>query len=236
MREPCQSGIRTIHVDPDRAREAMPRLSRPTSTGGLRAVPADRLRRVLLRLPRRSTGSASTVARQGRLRLDRGTPLTSLRALTFGRYAAPERPMTDRLFVNASQVVTCAGPARARRGGAMRDAGDLAHGRRGHSKATCIAGVGPEDELRAPIPGRRDRRLPAGRPHAGIRGFAHARDLRRGRATRSMRCARRAWTTWRSRARGGGIHASVRDVRAHGARTSWSRWRGPGCERLAATG
>ena len=33
--------------------------------------------------------------------------------------------MTDLLFINAAQVVTCAGPARARRGAEMRDAGIL---------------------------------------------------------------------------------------------------------------
>ena len=33
--------------------------------------------------------------------------------------------MAELLFVNASQVVTCAGPARARRGREMRDAGVL---------------------------------------------------------------------------------------------------------------
>ena len=33
MKEPCRSGIRTIHIDPDRAREALPGLSRWTSTG-----------------------------------------------------------------------------------------------------------------------------------------------------------------------------------------------------------
>ena len=33
---------------------------------------------------------------------------------------------TDLLFVNAAQVVTCAGPGRARRGTEMRDAGVLA--------------------------------------------------------------------------------------------------------------
>jgi imidazolonepropionase len=34
-------------------------------------------------------------------------------------------PQRDLLFVNASQIVTCAGPARARRGAEMRDAGIL---------------------------------------------------------------------------------------------------------------
>ncbi|MFL5488761.1 MAG: imidazolonepropionase, partial [Gemmatimonadaceae bacterium] len=33
--------------------------------------------------------------------------------------------MTDLLFVNAAQIVTCAGPARARKGKEMRDAGIL---------------------------------------------------------------------------------------------------------------
>jgi imidazolonepropionase len=33
--------------------------------------------------------------------------------------------LTDLLFVNAAQIVTCAGPARARKGKEMRDAGIL---------------------------------------------------------------------------------------------------------------
>src|SRR5207237_2588256 len=36
-----------------------------------------------------------------------------------------ERVVRDLLFVNASQVVTCAGPARARKGSEMREAGIL---------------------------------------------------------------------------------------------------------------
>ena len=34
MREPCRSGIRTIHIDPTGQREALSRLSRPIFTGG----------------------------------------------------------------------------------------------------------------------------------------------------------------------------------------------------------
>src|ERR1700724_1982827 len=36
-----------------------------------------------------------------------------------------ERGVSDLLFVNAAHVVTCAGPARARKGKEMRDAGIL---------------------------------------------------------------------------------------------------------------
>jgi imidazolonepropionase len=57
----------------------------------------------------------------------------------------------DQMFVNAAQVVTCAGPGRARRGDEMRDAGVLTDAAvlvRGES----IAEVGPAADLAAKYP------------------------------------------------------------------------------------
>ncbi|HWZ60883.1 MAG TPA: hypothetical protein VNW46_18000, partial [Gemmatimonadaceae bacterium] len=57
----------------------------------------------------------------------------------------------DLLFVNAAQVVTCAGPPRGRRGAEMGDAAvrtGCAVGVRGG----LVAAVGPEDTLRREWP------------------------------------------------------------------------------------
>src|SRR6185503_19703790 len=50
------------------------------------------------------------------------------------------------LFINAAQVVTCAGPARARRGGEMRDAG-LHSGVAVAITGGKVVEVGPQDVL-----------------------------------------------------------------------------------------
>ena len=55
--------------------------------------------------------------------------------------------MPTRLFVNAAQVVTCAGPPRARRGEELRDAGVLS-GAAVAVEGARIAAVGNEDALR----------------------------------------------------------------------------------------
>jgi imidazolonepropionase len=116
-----------------------------------------------------------------------------------------------RLFVGASQVVTCAGPGRARRGVEMRDAGVL-HGAAVAVDGDRIAAVGPEAELerRWPdavrvdcaggllMPGLVDSHTHAifGRPRADEQEL-------RAAGLDYMEIARR----------GGGIHASVRDLR-----------------------
>ena len=59
--------------------------------------------------------------------------------------------MGQLLFINASQVVTCAGPGRGRRGGEMSDA----KARRGDAVAVDgqrIAAVGPADDLKRAYP------------------------------------------------------------------------------------
>ncbi len=120
--------------------------------------------------------------------------------------------MPSRLFVNAAQVVTCAGPARARRGEELRDAGVLT----GAAVATDgerIAAVGNEATLRRQfaeaeivdcghgvlLPGLVDSHT-----HA-IFGKARFEEQElRAAGLDYMDIARR----------GGGIHASVRDLRA----------------------
>ena len=59
-------GIRTIHIDPDRPREALPRLPDRLSLARLSRYEPIELQRLLLRLPRRSAGAAPAVARPGR--------------------------------------------------------------------------------------------------------------------------------------------------------------------------
>jgi imidazolonepropionase len=118
---------------------------------------------------------------------------------------------TTLLFTNASQVVTCAGPSRARRGAEMRDAGVLA----GVSVAVTdqhIAAVGPNDQLerefstaqridcggRVLMPGLVDSHT------HGIFGKARYEEQElRASGADYMEIARR----------GGGIHSSVRDLR-----------------------
>jgi imidazolonepropionase len=117
----------------------------------------------------------------------------------------------DLLFVNAAQVVTCAGPARARRGAEMRDAGvrtDTAVAVKGDT----IAAVGPEGALRRDFPG-------AAIVDCGARVLApgwvdshtHAIFGRPRSDEQEMRAA--GLDYMEIARRGGGIHASVRDLR-----------------------
>ena len=105
MREPCRSGIRTIHIDPTGQVKRCPDF--PTDFHWRdSALRAHRLQSVLLRVPRRGPGAAPPVARPGRHRHD----------VARGHRACNAGNRTQVLtFVNAAQVVTCAGPARARR-------------------------------------------------------------------------------------------------------------------------
>ncbi len=115
------------------------------------------------------------------------------------------------LFVGASQVVTCAGPARARRGREMADAGVV----RGAAVAVVddrIVAVGPQPEL--------ERRYPDASPidcHGGVLtpglvdSHTHA-IFGRPRFDEQERRALGA-DYLAIAAAGGGIHASVRDLR-----------------------
>lgn len=120
--------------------------------------------------------------------------------------------MTDLLFVNASQVVTCAGPARARRGGEMADAG-VRTGVAVAVRGDRIAAVAPEAELRAAFA---DARLVDCGGGVLTPGFvdSHTHAIF-GRPRYEEQELRATGVPYMEIARrGGGIHASVRDVRA----------------------
>jgi len=116
------------------------------------------------------------------------------------------------LFVNAEQVVTCAGPARARRGAEMADAGVLA----GVAVATDgerIAAIGDAQALARAYPGAREvdctgcvltPGLVDSHTHAVFGRPRYDEHELRAAGVGYMEIARR----------GGGIHASVRDLRA----------------------
>lgn len=116
------------------------------------------------------------------------------------------------LFVNARQVVTCAGPARARRGAEMgdlalrTDVAVLVEGRR-------IAAVGPAAELARRRPDAEEVDCTGGVLTPGlVDSHTHA-VFGRGRSDEHEQRAAGADYMEIAR-RGGGIHASVRDLRA----------------------
>lgn len=120
--------------------------------------------------------------------------------------------MTRTLFVNAAETVTCAGAPRARRGSEMADAGVL----RGAGVAidgARIVAVGPDERLRADYPDAAvvdcERGLLApgfvdSHTHAVFGRARYEEQELRATGVPYMEIARR----------GGGIHASVRDLRA----------------------
>lgn len=117
-----------------------------------------------------------------------------------------------RLFVNASQIVTCEGPARARRGAEMKDAG-VREGAAVAVEGDKIAVVGQRDEL--------ERRFPAAEIiDCGRRVLtpglvdSHTHAIF-GRARYEEQEMRAAGVGYMEIARqGGGIHSSVRDLRS----------------------
>lgn len=116
------------------------------------------------------------------------------------------------VFVDAEQVVTCAGPPGARRGAAMSDAGVL----RGAAVAVTggrIAAVGPQDAIRSAYP---DARVVSCAGCIVTPGLvdSHTHAIF-GRARYDEHELRAAGHDYMEIARrGGGIHASVRDLRA----------------------
>ena len=115
------------------------------------------------------------------------------------------------LFVNAAQVVTCEGPPRARRGTEMADAGV----RRDVAVAVTddrIAAVGPVAHLEHAHPGATLIDCERGVLTPGLVD-SHTHALF-GRARYDEQEARAAGADYMAiAARGGGIHASVRDLR-----------------------
>ncbi|HMA19999.1 MAG TPA: hypothetical protein VKO87_04305, partial [Gemmatimonadaceae bacterium] len=119
--------------------------------------------------------------------------------------------MTTLLFVNASQVVTCAGPARARRGAEMQDAGALT-GVAVAVEDDVIAAVGPESELASQFAGA-ERIDCGGRVLSPGLVDSHTHAIF-GRARYEEQELRAAGVGYMEIARrGGGIHSSVADLR-----------------------
>jgi len=120
----------------------------------------------------------------------------------------------DLLFVNARQVVTCVGPARARRGREMGDAA-VREGIAVHVQADTIVDVGLETKLRAANPRATIVDCQGGVLTPGfVDSHTHAVF---GRARYEEQELRATGVSYMDIARrGGGIHASVRDLRARG--------------------
>jgi imidazolonepropionase len=118
------------------------------------------------------------------------------------------------LFVNAAQIATCAGPARARRGAEMRDAG-VVTGQAVSVVGERIAAVGPQRELERAYPGAARVDCRGGVLTPGlVDSHTHAIF---GRARYEEQELRAAGVPYMEIARrGGGIHASVRDLRGRG--------------------
>lgn len=117
-----------------------------------------------------------------------------------------------KLFVNAAQVVTCEGPARARRGAEMKDAG-VREGAAVAVDGETIAEVGPRAELEKRFPdaelfdcGRRvlTPGLVDSHTHAIFGRARYEEQEMRAAGVGYMEIARQ----------GGGIHSSVRDLRS----------------------
>ena len=115
------------------------------------------------------------------------------------------------LFVNAQQTVTCAGPARARRGAEMRDAG-LHYGVGVAVQGEKIIAVDADDTLRRTFPNAVEMDCNRGllapgfvdsHTHAVFGMARYAEHELRATGVPYLEIARR----------GGGIHASVRDLR-----------------------
>lgn len=122
--------------------------------------------------------------------------------------------MNRFLLVNASQVVTCAGPAAARRGAEMAGAAPQA----GYAVAVRgdrIDAVGPEDDLLRAYPDAERVDCARGVLAPGfVDSHTHAVFGRHRAAEQELRAA--GLDYMEIARRGGGIHASVRDLRARG--------------------
>jgi imidazolonepropionase len=116
------------------------------------------------------------------------------------------------LFVNASQVVTCAGPARARRGAEMSNCETIVDG------AVAVAGeriaaVGDERAVREQYPGAVEVDCRRGVLTPGlVDSHTHAVFGRARFEEQELRAAGIGYME--IAARGGGIHSSVRDLRS----------------------
>ena len=139
----------------------------------------------------------------------------------------------DRLFVGAAQVVTCAGAARARRGAEMRDIGVLT-GAAVATRGDRIAAVGPRAALERQFPDAEqvDCRGTILTPGL-VDSHTHAIFGRSRHEEHEMRAGGLSYME--IAARGGGIHASVRDLRSRSEEDLVTLAR-PRLARLAAHG
>jgi len=137
------------------------------------------------------------------------------------------------LFVNASQVVTCAGAPRARVGAEMRDCGVLTDAAVA-VEGTRVAAVGAREDLERAHEGATVVDCGGGVLTPGlVDSHTHAIF---GRARYEEQERRAAGADYMEIARqGGGIHASVRDLRARDAAELLALAR-PRLERLASYG
>ncbi len=119
------------------------------------------------------------------------------------------------LLVNSAQVVTCAGPPRARRGAEMNDAAILADVAVAVSGDT-IAAIGPLPALRGRHPGAREVDCGGGVLTPGfVDSHTHAIFGRARAEEHEMRAS--GMDYMEIARRGGGIHSSVRDLRDRSA-------------------
>lgn len=120
--------------------------------------------------------------------------------------------MDTTLFVNAAQVVTCGGPARARRGGEMAAAAVL-RGAAIAIQGELVAAVGPQEQLLKEFPSAEQVDCANSVITPGlIDSHTHALF---GRARYEEQELRAAGSSYMEIAKnGGGIHASVADLRS----------------------
>lgn len=154
----------------------------------------------------------------------------SSRKRAAGVKAAPDRPL---LFVNARQVVTCAGPARARRGAEMKELAireDVAVAVQGETIAAVGSRANLAKHFKRPIEVdcARGVLMPAlvdSHTHAVFGAPRAAEHEMRAAGMDYMQIARQ----------GGGIHSSVRDVRGRSEKDLLALARGR-LRKLAAYG
>ena len=121
-------------------------------------------------------------------------------------------PIASLLFTNASQVVTCAGPGRARRGPEMRDAAIQSNAAVAVSNGK-IVDVGPADQLKSRYAGFTPVDCRGGVLMPGlVDSHTHAIFGRPRAEEQELRAA--GLDYMEIARRGGGIHSSVRDLRA----------------------
>lgn len=146
---------------------------------------------------------------------------------------ADQAPAESLIFANASQVVTCAGPAHARRGIEASDAGVLT-GAAVAVEGERVAGVGALTDLRVRFPSAREIDCRRGVLTPGLVD-SHTHGIF-GRPRYDEQELRAAGMDYMEIARrGGGIHASVRDLRQRSEEDLFALAR-PRLERLASFG